>query len=89
MREPCIYCVRKHLAQAVVLLCESRKGYPENLLFAIGHMAEAEDEAPTEELANEIRDARIDIEGNRDRGIILLTILNKVQKMIDDEMRGV
>lgn len=45
MRPPCYDCVRKHLAQALVLMCETEKGYPTHGWLAVGHMAEAEDES--------------------------------------------
>lgn len=45
MRPPCYDCARKHLAQALVLMCEAEKGYPVHGWLAVGHMAEAEDEA--------------------------------------------
>jgi len=84
MREPCLYCVRKHLAQALVLICESRKGYSENLIYAIGHLAEAEDEAPSKKLANEIREIRLQIEDDSKNGYLLLGILKRIQKEIEE-----
>lgn len=38
-------CVRKHLAQALVLLDEARGRYPSHLWLAVGHIAEAEAES--------------------------------------------
>jgi len=58
-REPCPFCTLKHLAQAVVLLNESITGYPTHRWYAIGHIAEAEAEAPTHEMANRIRELRL------------------------------
>jgi len=43
-REPCVQCCLKHLGQARAIVCETKKGYPEHYYFAMGHMAEAEDE---------------------------------------------
>jgi hypothetical protein len=43
-RESCIECVEKHLGAALVLLTETRDGYPHRLR-AIGHLHEAEDES--------------------------------------------
>lgn len=43
-RPPCIECVRKHIAQAIILLGESEMGYPEHLWLAVGHLAEASEE---------------------------------------------
>ena len=56
-RESCIQCACKHIAQARVLLLEARKGYPEHYFFALGHLAEAEDELGKdyERLANLVR----------------------------------
>jgi len=58
-REPCPMCTLKHLGQAIVLLNESLLGYPTHRWIAIGHMAEAEAEAPDPDLANRIRAQRI------------------------------
>ena len=60
MRESCIDCVRKHIAQATVLLIESHMGYCIHKWLAIGHLAEAEAEAILDfpDLANIIRDER-------------------------------
>lgn len=63
-RDFCPRCAIKHLAQARALLKERDKGYPHHVWFAIGHMAEAEDEIvermPDE--ARRIRDARVLLE---------------------------
>lgn len=45
MRESCIECVCKHVGQAAVLIHECKKGYAHHFVYAIGHLAEAEDEA--------------------------------------------
>jgi len=47
-RDPCLNCVLKHIAQARALMKETLKGYEEHVWFAIGHLAEAEDECGTE-----------------------------------------
>ena len=39
----CIECAVKHAMQAHVLLMETRKGYPGDVLRVVGHLAEAED----------------------------------------------
>lgn len=44
MRPTCTDCAIKHLAQASILLQESRHGYPDHIYYARGHMAEAEAE---------------------------------------------
>lgn len=45
MRPSCLNCVRKHLAQASILATEAVQGYPEHKWLAIGHLAEASEEA--------------------------------------------
>ena len=63
MRIPCFNCVRKHLAQALVLMCETEKGYPTHGWIAVGHLAEAEDEAirldPEHQITDIIRETRL------------------------------
>lgn len=61
MRDSCLECVLKHLAQAAVLMTEAELGYPSHAALAIGHMAEAESEALLElpDLAFEIRGLRL------------------------------
>lgn len=45
MRESCLDCARKHIAQAEVLMLEYATGdYPVHKWYAIGHLAEAADE---------------------------------------------
>jgi len=69
MRPVCLDCVRKHLAQASILLEEYATGdYDVHFWYAMGHMAEAESESMSEypELAALIRIERvrmIDTEG--------------------------
>lgn len=65
-RPSCLKCVRKHLSQAHALLCEMKKGYPEHYFFAIGHMAEAEDECVMDHpgLAAYIRNLRMQLEAD-------------------------
>ena len=64
MRESCIQCSMKHLAQAEILLEEASLGYPDHYFLAIGHLAEAESEvlAVSIEVASEIRAARLGLE---------------------------
>lgn len=60
LRDSCIKCVRKHIAQARVLLDESKLGYPNHFFLALGHLAEAEAESIKDfpELATKIREMR-------------------------------
>lgn len=67
VRPGCTDCVRKHLAQAVILLNEVMTGYSEDphvhRWLALGHLAEAADEALREhpQLAEQIRKIRLDL----------------------------
>lgn len=60
-RPGCYDCVRKHLAQAVVLLGESCMGYPEHRWLAVGHLAEASEEILefSQQFAADIRAERL------------------------------
>ena len=67
LRPGCTDCVRKHLAQAVILLNEVMTGYSEDphvhRWLALGHLAEAADEALKDhpQLAEQIRKIRLDL----------------------------
>jgi hypothetical protein len=65
MRETCLFCVSKHLAQSIVLVSEACKGYPMHLWYAVGHLAEAEDESIAEnpKLSANIRRVRLSLMG--------------------------
>ena len=62
MRPSCLYCARKHLAQAEVLMCEALNGYPAHMWLAVGHMAEAEHELleTFPDMCHEIREHRVE-----------------------------
>lgn len=66
MRTSCLKCIRKHIAQASILMDESHLGYPHHKCYAIGHLAEAESEALLDypKLALEIRELRLNIVEN-------------------------
>lgn len=68
MRNSCIDCVRKHLAQASILLDEVHLGYPHHRWLAAGHLAEAESEALDKwpEFATEIRSERLKVMRSHD-----------------------
>lgn len=89
MRRGCPFCVRKHLAQATILLTESIKGYPHHLWLAVGHLAEAEDEC--EELypqfAKKIREIRLEIM-HGDNRIILEELLMDFLKITGELKDG-
>jgi hypothetical protein len=57
-RASCIECIEKHVGAAMVLLSETKNGYPHYLL-AVGHLHEAEEESQAwPDLAAAIRAAR-------------------------------
>ena len=69
MRDSCLSCCKKHLAQATILIMEYEKSidskgnkiYPFHKLYAVGHLAECEDEAikVSLTLASEVRKLRL------------------------------
>ena len=60
-RPPCEDCFKEHVGKAVVLLTESKLGYPEHRWLAIANLGEASAEilGISEELANEVRGIKI------------------------------
>lgn len=89
MRETCLYCVRKHLSQAIVLNIESKLGHPLHRWLAIGHLAEAEAESLHEfpELAKSIRDVRQTLENNEDgeKELEIWRLLNQADQSASKE----
>lgn len=67
MRETCLFCASKHIAQAIVLVTESCMGYELHRWVAVGHLAEAETETCSEfpELADNIRKVRLALMGQQ------------------------
>jgi len=67
MRPSCILCAIKHICQARALLLEARKGYYHHYWFAMGHLAEAEDELALKfsDYATVVREHRIHLEADR------------------------
>lgn len=65
MRESCVQCACKHIAQARALMLECAKGY-EHKLFALGHLAEAEDELAKDhpDLCKWVRQYRLKLEND-------------------------
>lgn len=61
IRPSCLNCCRKHLSQAIILLSESKMGYPQHRWLAVGHLAEASEEtlADYPEMAQAIREERL------------------------------
>ena len=81
MRDSCLDCTRKHLAQAIVLMVEAKMGYPEHKWLAIGHMAEAEAEIleRDEPTASYIRGLRKQYEAGED--VKLLEVIRTVSEL--------
>jgi hypothetical protein len=89
MRPPCTFCARKHLAQALVLLMESRQGYPQHLWLAIGHLAEAADELigggpAMRDAAHRIRQERKTLEHDPSHDVPILDIIQQVSESGED-----
>lgn len=78
-RHSCIDCVRKHLAQACVLLDETELGYPHHRWLAVGHLAEAESESLREypEFARKIRECRIQIMTHQPQALCMEELIRK------------
>lgn len=82
MRESCLECACKHIAQAIILLTESKLGHPEYVWLAVGHLAEAEAESVQmfEAFANEIRTSRLKLmEKNYD--VDLMRLIQKAEEL--------
>ncbi len=60
-RKSCWDCVRKHIAQASVLMDEAKLGYPFHRWYAVGNLAEAESESRGEflDFSQKIRKVRL------------------------------
>jgi len=87
MRETCLFCASKHIAQAIVLVTESCLGYPLHIWLAIGHLAEAESETCSmfPLLSRQIRYVRLSLMGQE--GIFthgeLMGLLKTVRKVAE------
>ena len=97
MRESCVLCACKHIAQARVLMLEylrSPKEYEEHFDFALGHLSEAEDELVKDhvELSTTLRDYRKWLEADPrypyPYGFLILEVRHQgeeeTQKIIDE-----
>jgi hypothetical protein len=84
MRKYCLDCVIKHISQAFVLQIESEMGYPDHILLAIGHLAEASEECrgASQELADEIRQYRLVLMADPSSEIPYYELYNKVKQLI-------
>ena len=87
MRETCLFCASKHIAQAIVLVTESCLGYPLHIWLAIGHLAEAESETCSmfPFLSQQIRCVRLALMGQE--GVFvheeLMDLLKTVRKVAE------
>lgn len=83
MRPSCLYCARKHLGQAEVLMAEAINGYPLHKWIAVGHMAEAEHELLnfSKELADDIRKHRLEYMVNDNYFFPTLDIIQKINNL--------
>lgn len=83
MRPTCFDCVRKHLAQALILETEMRCGYPDFKWLVIGHIAEAEAElvAADEALANELREVRKIFEEDSRVSLPLMELIRRITEL--------
>lgn len=83
MRNSCLSCALKHLAQSSILLSESVKGYPNHFWFSLGHLAEAEDELVKDfpQMSNMIRDNRVALEKDNKFKIDFDLIIEKISKL--------
>jgi hypothetical protein len=88
MRSYCLHCTLKHIGKAVILLSEAKLGYPEHLYLAIGNLSEAEDECLIEhpELAEQIREIRLEIEDDIKEGEKLITLIIDIMNEYGDEI---
>ena len=77
-------CVTKHLGAAMVLLSETKNGYPHYVL-AVGHLYEAEEEsrAAWPDLAATIRAARKELQTSG-----ALPEWDRIMGMMENLMRG-
>jgi len=89
MRIFCAKCSSKHIAQAIVLLNESKLGYPIHKWLAIGHLAEAEAEIESKypKFAQKIREVRLEVESEGESESILGLLINCV-KLINKDPQG-
>lgn len=85
-RSSCLDCVRKHLAQAEVLMNEARQGYPANRWRAIGHLGEAGDECCQDypKLAAAIRAERIKYMADPDYQVPCMKLIERASALVQE-----
>lgn len=88
MRPSCLNCARKHLAQAEILLHESKQGYLEHFWLCMGHMAEAADELLRDypDLAADVRNERKLLEDDPDYQVPIMDLIERVSKVAAEEV---
>lgn len=86
MRRTCIDCVRKHLAQAIILLDEAQGRYPSHFWLAIGHIAEAEAESMDmfPAFAMSLRSERWKLINNPKSKVYLLDLIEQATKLAEE-----
>jgi hypothetical protein len=89
MRETCLMCVSKHIAQAIVLVIEAQLGYQLHLWLAVGHLAEAESECIEKYpcFSNNIRKVRMVLSGQE--GVFKSTDLMDLLEQARDIAAGI
>lgn len=87
MRPTCLSCAGKHIAQACVLMKETKTGYPMFRWFVIGHLAEAEEETVMAhpEFAGEIREYRVAYAADQDIIIPFEVLLSRIDELLADD----
>ena len=86
----CLDCVRKHLAEAIILLEEVLMGYSEephlHWWLCIGHLSQSASEMTgyDTDQANDIRFLRLDLMENREDDETQKTILNQLKQKLKD-----
>ena len=87
MRPACFDCCRKHLAQAIVLLTESKQGYPAHRWLSVGHLAEAAEEIMEKDvgMADSIRAERLAVMSRPDYMPQLLDLIDRVTELDEAE----
>jgi hypothetical protein len=87
MRPSCLNCARKHLAQAEILLHESKQGYPDHFWLCMGHLAEAADELlrDHQNLADQIRNERKLLEDDPEYQIPIMDLIAAVSEVAGEE----
>jgi len=88
MRDTCLDCALKHIAQAEVLMEEAFLGYPLHSYYAIGHLAEAEAELLAEHapLADSVRILRKAYEHDFSYPVPTAAIMESIIVMKDEPL---